>query len=313
MIFPEPAGGPPDVLANFDSSDAYQQGLNARRHAALQRSWSTRLGVSQDWFHTDNYNSKRVQTTEYSNHGLSPTASLMFKPAANMTTYVTYASSLQAGDLAPARPANAGDSLPPYRSKRIRAGLQGVACERSIRPRRCSASSGRSPTSILPTTSSRSAASRSTRAWSSPAVGEIVGGLTLYGGVTLLDARLEDTPLVDDQRQDLRRRAQGQGQRAVRVPLPGVPGLIATFDYQFSGDRAGNDTQLVLRCRLQPLRHRRALHLEDRHTTVTWRLAVDNVTDRHYWSTVAPSNLTRRQYRQSDWRTWERRAPCSPR
>ena len=25
---------------------------------------------------------------------------------------------------------------------------------------------------------------------------------------------------------------------------------------------------------------------------VTWRLAVDNITDRNYWSTVAPSNLT---------------------
>jgi iron complex outermembrane receptor protein len=25
---------------------------------------------------------------------------------------------------------------------------------------------------------------------------------------------------------------------------------------------------------------------------VTWRLAVDNVTDRHYWSTIGPSNLT---------------------
>ena len=24
----------------------------------------------------------------------------------------------------------------------------------------------------------------------------------------------------------------------------------------------------------------------------TWRLAVDNVTDRHYWSTIGPSNLT---------------------
>ena len=25
---------------------------------------------------------------------------------------------------------------------------------------------------------------------------------------------------------------------------------------------------------------------------VTWRLAVDNVTDRDYWSTIGPSNLT---------------------
>ncbi len=26
--------------------------------------------------------------------------------------------------------------------------------------------------------------------------------------------------------------------------------------------------------------------------SVTWRLAVDNVADKYYWSTVAPSNLT---------------------
>ena len=25
---------------------------------------------------------------------------------------------------------------------------------------------------------------------------------------------------------------------------------------------------------------------------VTWRLSVDNLADKHYWSTVAPSNLT---------------------
>jgi iron complex outermembrane recepter protein len=27
-------------------------------------------------------------------------------------------------------------------------------------------------------------------------------------------------------------------------------------------------------------------------TPVAWRLAVENVTDRHYWSTIGPSNLT---------------------
>jgi iron complex outermembrane receptor protein len=28
------------------------------------------------------------------------------------------------------------------------------------------------------------------------------------------------------------------------------------------------------------------------NTPVTWRLAVDNVADRRYWSTVGPSDLT---------------------
>ena len=112
------------MLANFDSSDTYQQGINLGDTMRFSESWSTRLAVSQDWFHTNNYNKLRVQTTEYRNHGVSPTASLMFKPAPNMTTYVTYASSLQAGDLAPGTTANAGDSLAPYRSKEYEVGYK---------------------------------------------------------------------------------------------------------------------------------------------------------------------------------------------
>ena len=73
--------------------------------------------------------------------------------------------------------------------------------------------------------------------------------------------------------------------------IPGLSGLVASFDYQFSGPRR-RTTPIRSRRRLQPLRRRRALHLDIGGTTVTWRLAVDNVTDRHYWSTIAPSNLT---------------------
>ena len=39
------------------------------------------LAVSQDWFHVKNFNAKGSQAPEYSNHGVSPTASIMFKPA----------------------------------------------------------------------------------------------------------------------------------------------------------------------------------------------------------------------------------------
>jgi len=67
-----------------------------------------------DWFHVDNQNAKAVSLPGYSDHGLSPTGSVLFKPRSNITTYLTYASSLQAGDLAPGTAANAGTvcSLP---------------------------------------------------------------------------------------------------------------------------------------------------------------------------------------------------------
>jgi iron complex outermembrane receptor protein len=71
-----------------------------------------------------------------------------------------------------------------------------------------------------------------------------------------------------------------------------VDGLVASFDWQFSGPRAGDDTNsfLVAGYNLFDLGARYTSSILTK--TVTWRLAVDNVLDRAYWSTVGPSNLT---------------------
>jgi iron complex outermembrane receptor protein len=74
--------------------------------------------------------------------------------------------------------------------------------------------------------------------------------------------------------------------------IPGMSGLVATLDYQFSGTRAANDANSFFAPGYN------LLDLGARYTSaiwnrpVTWRLAVDNVTDRRYWSTIGPSNLT---------------------
>ena len=77
-------------------------------------------------------------------------------------------------------------------------------------------------------------------------------------------------------------------EQAFRTNIPraakaGVPNVIT-----FSGNRAGNDTNSfwVDGYNLFDL----GVRYSTRH--LTWRLAVDNVTNEHYWSTVAPSNLT---------------------
>src|SRR5215469_16057126 len=72
MIFPEPPQGPPNVLLNYNSSNNYQQGVNIGDLIRFDSRWSTRLGISQDWFSTNNYNKTRLEITEYSGqpHGL---------------------------------------------------------------------------------------------------------------------------------------------------------------------------------------------------------------------------------------------------
>jgi iron complex outermembrane receptor protein len=289
--YPYPALGVVDSNANFDSSDTYQQGLNVGDTLRFNEYWGARIGLSQDWFHVDNFNNKGAHTTEYANHGVSPTGSLIFKPVGFMTTYFTYASSLQAGDLAPAGTLNSGASLAPYRSKEYELGYKvslikidfTAAIFRIERPF----------ANIDPSDNVfKITGDQINTGLELSAVGELVEGLTIYGGVTLLNARLEDTPLPTTNDKTYVGAPKVKGNTLFEYRIPSVAGLVAIFNYQFSGPRAGNDTNTLT------VAGYNLFDLGARYTSniaslpVTWRLAVDNIADRRYWSTIGPSNLT---------------------
>jgi iron complex outermembrane receptor protein len=289
--FPEPAAGPPNTRLNFDSSTTYQQGVNLGDTIRFSEAWSTRLAVSQDWFHVDNYNAKAKALPEYSDRGLSPTASLMFKPVNNVTTYVTYASSLQAGDLAPGGTVNSGQSLPAYRSKEIEAGVKAslanidytAAIFRIQRP-----FANIDPGDNVFKTSGEQV----NKGLEFSAVGELVSGLTVYEGVTVLNARLEDTGVAGTNDKVYVGAPKFKGNMLFEYRIPGMERLVAVFDWQFSSARPGNDTNSFYAAGYN------LFDIGARYTSnwlgknLTWRLAVNNVTDKDYWSTIAPSNLT---------------------
>lgn len=290
-IFPEPIAGPPNVLANFDSSDTYQQGINVGDTIRFNAHWLTRIGVSQDWFHVKNYSAHGARLSEYSNQGVSPTASIIFKPAANMSSYLTYASSLQAGDLAPGTAANAGVSLAPYRSKEWELGYKATLARIDLTAALFRIE--RPFANIDPRDKVfRISGEQVNRGLELSAIGEVVHGLTLFAGLTLLNARLEHTPLVSTNDKLYVGAAKIKGNMLFEYRVPGIPGLVTTFDYQFSGTRAGNDTNTFMApgYNLFDIGMRYTSNIVN--MPVTWRLAVDNIADRHYWSTIAPSNLT---------------------
>jgi len=289
--YPYPADGVVNSNANFDSSDTYQQGINAGDSLRFNEYWGARIGVSQDWFHVDNFNNKSVQTTEYANHGLSPTGSLLFKPVSYMTAYATFASSLQAGDLAPGGTANQGDSLAPYRSKEYEVGYKATLAKIDFtaalfRIQRPFANIDPADNVFKIT------GDQINKGLELSAIGEIIRGLTVYGGVTLLNARLENTPLASTNDKIYVGAPKVKGNTLFEYQIAAVPGLVAIFDYQFSGPRPGNDTNTLM------VAGYNLFDLGARYTSavaslpVTWRLSVDNIADRRYWSTVGPSNLT---------------------
>jgi iron complex outermembrane receptor protein len=290
-IFPEPAAGPPNTALNFNSSNIYQWGVNVGDTLRLNSRWSVRLGLSQDWFHVDNLNAAGAGLAGYSNDGLSPTGSLLYKPAANMTAYATYASSLQAGDLAPGTAGNAGAGLAPYRSEQYEIGYKwalehvdlAAAVFRVERP-----FANIDPLDRI----YKISGDQINRGLELSAVGEAVPGLTVYGGLTLLDARLRNTPLASTNDKIYVGAAKVKGNVLFEYQIPAVQGLVATLNYQFSGKRAANDTnsQFAAGYSLFDIGARYASTVLGK--TMSLRLSINNVTDRHYWSTIAPSNLT---------------------
>ena len=129
-----PAAGLPDYTQTaasngiFVSSIIHQQGFSLSDTLTLTPRLLLRVAASQDWTWTNNYTDvtpSYVRTAgigNYMNQGVSPSASLIFKPRPNMTIYGTFADSIQAPDVAPTTSSstayvNSAQPLAPYRSK----------------------------------------------------------------------------------------------------------------------------------------------------------------------------------------------------
>ena len=287
--FPEPAAGLPDVLHQYDSSVAKQQGINLSDTMALTSQWSVKLAVSQDWMETRNFAKTGLQTTTYNKNGLSPMPSLIFKPRENLTTYVTWASSLQQGDIATSG-SNLNTALAPYRSKQIEVGAKAaltgldatVAVFRLTRP-----------FAHLDTSDNvfKVAGEQLNKGLEATLTGQLSEQLTVFSGVTLLNSTLESTGV-----------AATNGKQYVGIPkiksnilleyaMPKAPGVVCSLDWQFTGRRPANDSNSTWAPSTS------VVDLGTRYTTrvlgkdSTLRLAVNNVADLHYWSTIGPSNI----------------------
>jgi iron complex outermembrane recepter protein len=113
----------------YVTSIIHQQGFNFGDTIALNQHWLLRAAASQDWTWTNNYKESGTYPNQvwvgsagnYISQGVSPSGSVLYKPANNQTAYVTFSDSIQAPDTAVGSSgntivANANQPLPPYRS-----------------------------------------------------------------------------------------------------------------------------------------------------------------------------------------------------
>jgi iron complex outermembrane receptor protein len=241
---------------------------------------------------TRNYKITGALNTTYNKNGLSPMPSLIYKPYDNVTYYLTYASSLQQGDIAPGTGnSNPNQALAPYRSTEYEAGAKyflpklslAFAVFRVERPF-AYASTATSPFEIQ--------GNQVNKGVEASVVGKLTESLRILSGATLIDATMQDTLLPATNGCNYVGLPKLKSNIMLEYWVPSAPGLVGTLDWQFNGKRPVNDVNS------QWTPSYSVFNLGARYSTrlcgkaATWRLAVNNLTDVHFWSTIGPSNIT---------------------
>lgn len=284
-IFNQPAL--PNFQDRFLAQRTSQQSITFGDTIRFNRAISVLLAASQSWISARNINRTGVVTSRYDEAGFSPTASLILKPRDNMTGYVTYASSLQQGDAAPATAANAGEALSPFRSIQWEIGYKldlgrialAIAAYQIDRPY-----------AFVGTDNVfREQGRQRNRGVEITANGRITRALNLFGGASILDPRLFNTgSALTSNRQIL-----GLPRLAFNLlgeyRLPRLNGVTLSADVSHVSQRPGNfsNTDFVSGYTLLDLGLRYQVKVEG--AMVAFRINANNVFDTRYWANIAPT------------------------
>jgi iron complex outermembrane receptor protein len=296
-VFAAPTAGLPRNLGLYQSAVVHQQGFNIGDLISFHDRFLVRVAASQDWIGVDN-NSATARTSGSNKQGISPSASVMYKPTSWTTAYATYASSLQQGDIAPvsATLVNSGAALLPYRSKEWEIGFKTEA-----HPVAITTALFRLQRPFADTISYNGSATENVYAIVGQQVnfgaeisaqGTVFHRLLVDGGFTALNARLNDTNV-----------ASTNGKRFVGIPayksnllseyrVPGVANLNITGDWQFVGQRTQDDQNL----HTTPAYSTFDFGFRYSHVLLTklatLRFTCNNITDTRYYSTIAAGDIT---------------------
>ncbi|SEB88686.1 TonB-dependent receptor [Terriglobus roseus] len=295
VLYAPPAAGLPQNKGLYQSAVVHQQGFNLGDFVMLPRGFGFRVATSQDWIGVDNYTAT-ARTGGSNKNGISPSASVLYKPTSGTTVYATYASSLQQGDIAPvnATLVNSGQALAPYRSKEWETGFKSA-----MKPVTFTASLFRLQRPFAETVALNSTQNVYQIIGKQVNYGaELSGQGTLFhrilinGGFTALNARLNDTGI-----------AATNGKRFVGIPgyksnlyseyrVPHVKALVITGDWQFVGRRPQDDENLhsTPGYDVYNLGFRYSRVFFDKLATL--RFTTNNLSNTHYYSTIAAGDIT---------------------
>lgn len=277
----------------FHTDDRYRSGTTEYRTVTLGDTigygrWSLMAMFSKTWIQSRSYDRNSQRTNDSSDDGINPTYSISYKPRDDMTFYVSYAESLEVGDTAPTGALNEGETLSPYESEQWEAGFKwrarGIDLAAAIfRIER--------PFAYLDNGVFSEQGTQVNRGLELSANGEILPGLSVYGGATWLDPRLRDTAREDTSDKRIVSVPKIQANLLFEYDVPRLPGLVLITNLHHTGKRAANQTNT------QWVGAYSTFDIGTRYThkvmgrNVVWRADLYNLTDRHYWASIFANSV----------------------
>lgn len=280
----------PNFVHRYQSANAWQQSVMLSDGVTFTPRWSMLLSGSQSWLGSSNYGTTGNLTSSSDNNGLSGSASVMFKPRSDMTTYVTYADSLQQGDVAPAGAVNQGNILAPYRSKEWEVGYKIALQKMNV-----SLAAFQIKRPFAYTNSSLVygvAGEQRNRGIELMMDGNPMRDLSLFGGVTYLDPLLFNTAS-----------ASTNGKQIVGLPhwalnmlaeyhVPQVAGLSGSFNVHYISSRPTDDANTSSAAGYATFDLSAAYQTVLLGRLTTFRVGIYNLTDKRYWTNIYPGALS---------------------
>lgn len=276
-----------------ETGDTTYQTLILGDTMKLNQNWSVMGMLSNSWMHVKTFapsnNSDNGGGPLNVDYAPSMTTALMYKPRRNITTYINYADSIQPGGTAPVGALNQNQVLDPYHTKQIETGykteMAGMEYTAAIfRIERPLAYTGND--NIY-----REQGQQVNHGIELYSRGRATDNTTVMGGVTWLDPKLKDTFLESTDNKQVIGVPEWQANMLAEYDLPQINGLTLTGNLHYTGKRAANNTNTAWAdgYTTADIGTRFTKKIGDKKT-LSWRLGINNVTDKQYWASLMPGN-----------------------
>src|SRR5579871_2555065 len=156
--------------------------------------WALQSVVSTSFLQSQSWNAVGATTSQNSADGVvSPTISLIYKPTDRITTYATWANSVEQSDQAPAATANANAFLAPYHDQEYEVGVKYAITPRLLATFALFHITRPLAETLATTNVFQVVGTQRNNGAELFLQGDVYSDLTVFGGISYIDARLLNT------------------------------------------------------------------------------------------------------------------------